>query len=364
MGGAKQVAQSFLHEVSLRNENIEYHVFLSKQMQDELSDKIFPTNFIFYNILNKPKPFFLGNKAKKELDKLEEIIKPNVVLSIFGPAYWSPKTFHVCGFADGWVINPESIAFKRLSRIQWVKMKLINLVKKHYLNNAKANLYIVETGVVKSKLAKHTSVPADNIFVVSNTYGDQYNNIKLNTIPLINKFGDDVFKFITISANYPHKNLSIINAVIPYFIKENIKVKFFVTLSQTDYESMFLKNKEYVINLGSLKSTDCPSYYISCNALFLPTLLESFTASYPEAMKMKLPIITSDLDFARYLCGNAALFCDTLNPLDVYEKMKLLIQDKQLQEKLVISGDLELNRFESAKNRAEKYLQICGVLNK
>lgn len=363
MGGAKQVAQSFLHEVSLRKDKIEYHVFLSKQMQEELSDKAFPKNFIFYPISNKPQPFFLGKKAKIELDKLENLICPDVVLSIFGPVYWSPKAFHVCGFADGWVINPESIAFKRLSKLQWLKMKIINSVKKHYLNTAKVDRYIVETEVVKNKLARFLNILPNQIYVVSNTYGDQYNSKEIKTIPLIDQIGNDYFKFITISANYPHKNLSVINDIIPYFTQENIKVKFFVTLPQSEFENIFSKNKNHIINLGVLKSNDCPSYYKSCNALFLPTLLESFTASYPEAMKMKLPIITSNLDFARYLCGNAALFCNTLNPLDIFTKMKLLIEDKLLQEKLINMGEIELKRFEPAKNRAEKYLQICNILN-
>lgn len=35
----------------------------------------------------------------------------------------------------------------------------------------------------------------------------------------------------------------------------------------------------------------------------MPTVLEVFSATYPEAMA--LPIVTSDLDFARDICDNA-----------------------------------------------------------
>ena len=187
MGGAKQVAQSILHEISKRNEDIQYHVFLSIQIQEELNNINFPSNFTFYLIKNKPQPFFLGKAARKELEKLENQIQPNFVLSIFGPVYWSPKTFHVCGFADGWVINPESIAYKKLTPTQWIKMKLINWVKKYYLNTAKVDKYIVETDVVRYKLSLHTNINISQIYVVSNTFGDQYNASEIPSISFIDK---------------------------------------------------------------------------------------------------------------------------------------------------------------------------------
>lgn len=38
----------------------------------------------------------------------------------------------------------------------------------------------------------------------------------------------------------------------------------------------------------------------------MPSLLECFTATYPEAMRMERPIVTTDLAFAQGLCGEAA----------------------------------------------------------
>jgi glycosyltransferase involved in cell wall biosynthesis len=62
--------------------------------------------------------------------------------------------------------------------------------------------------------------------------------------------------------------------------------------------------------VGPLKQHELGGYYRHCDALFLPTLLESFSGTYLEAMQFGCPILTSDLDFARYICGDAAIYFD------------------------------------------------------
>ena len=51
--------------------------------------------------------------------------------------------------------------------------------------------------------------------------------------------------------------------------------------------------------------------------MILPTLLESFSATYIEAMFHGKTILTSDLDFARDVCGEAAFYFDPLNPQSI-----------------------------------------------
>ena len=69
---------------------------------------------------------------------------------------------------------------------------------------------------------------------------------------------------------------------------------------------------------------NCPKLYNQADAMFLPTLLETFSASYPEAMKMERPILTSDLDFAKDICGDAALYFNPLDSYDIANKIKTI----------------------------------------
>ena len=93
-----------------------------------------------------------------------------------------------------------------------------------------------------------------------------------------------------------------------------MKCKFVVTFDSDTYESMTSEFKFHTINAGVVDQKDCRNLYQSCQALFLPTLIECFTVSYLEAMETCKPIVTSDLSFAHDICGDSAYYFD---PLDV-----------------------------------------------
>ena len=128
IGGALQVAYSFVMEILNFNSIHEFHIVISKEVENELklSDFISKNNFNVYQLNSLPSPFFKGNKARVELGDIERQSKADIVLSIFGPTYWKPKSLHVCGFAAGWTINPDSVAFQAPSNKNRVKKKVQN----------------------------------------------------------------------------------------------------------------------------------------------------------------------------------------------------------------------------------------------
>ena len=362
MGGALQVAYSFLVELlSLKSNEHEFHVVLSKELENEFIDKeggVF-SKFKVYKLQNQPAYAFKGKKARKELDNLENLIKPSCVFSVFGPTYWKPKTIHVAGFAAGWTINPDSIAFDVLSFKEKIKKKFQNKIKLKS-SVSETDLFIVETEVVRQRLNKYGKVSLGNIHVVGNTYGNQYNQkIDIESFKLPPKSNENEFRLVTISANYPHKNLKILCKLVDVLKNRKVNVKFYVTLKENEYNSLFKNYDDYIVNLGHVKVQDCPAVYKQCDALFLPTLLESFTASYVEAMIMELPILTSDIDFARNLCGEAALYFNPLDAKDIADKIELLISDKTIFENLVTQGSLKIKDYPTAKERAQSYISVC-----
>ena len=104
------------------------------------------------------------------------------------------------------------------------------------------------------------------------------------------------------------------------------RFNFVLTLDKNDIK-IAENNSSYVTFLGKVKIQDCPSLYNNCDFMFLPTLLECFSASYCEAMKMELPILTSDLDFARGICEKAAVY---FNPMSVKSIAKCFINLLQI----------------------------------
>jgi glycosyltransferase involved in cell wall biosynthesis len=68
-----------------------------------------------------------------------------------------------------------------------------------------------------------------------------------------------------------------------------------------------------IFNVGWLTLSECIDWYNRSDIVFLPTLLETFSATYLEAMRMGRPIVTCDLDFARDICKDAAAYFPPLS---------------------------------------------------
>ena len=98
--------------------------------------------------------------------------------------------------------------------------------------------------------------------------------------------------------------------------------------------------------------------------MFLPTLLECFSASYAEAMVMKKPILTSDLGFAHTVCKDAAVYFDPDDAHDVADKIVKLMNSPEQQAELVSKGTEQLSQFGSAQQRAIKILELCKEITK
>ena len=81
-----------------------------------------------------------------------------------------------------------------------------------------------------------------------------------------------------------------------------------------------------------------PAAYESADAFILPTLLESFCRPYDEAMHFDLPILTSDRDFARERCQDAAIYFDPLDAASVAGSMARVMEDADLRQRLVANG--------------------------
>ena len=114
--------------------------------------------------------------------------------------------------------------------------------------------------------------------------------------------------------------------------------------------------------VGAVPPAECPALYGECDAMFLPTLAECFSASYAEAMVMEKPIVTTDLGFARSICGPAAIYYAPANPQAAAEAIAQLANSMTSQSQLREAGKLRLQSFDTAVSKATKILILCEKL--
>jgi len=164
----------------------------------------------------------------------------------------------------------------------------------------------------------------------------------------------DKFNCLVLSKYYTHKNPEIVVDVYRKD-KERLKnIRFITTVSEGDHPKAkaFLKRinqdsnlKDYIYNVGPIAHEKLGSYYRNVQLLVMPTLLESFSVTYLEAMHYNVPILTTDLDFAHYICGEAAVYYDPWQQESFTEKLLMLESSPQLRNKLVEAGHRQLQRF-------------------
>lgn len=355
-GGAEQVVHSFINECRNIGQH-EYYIFLCDNIIKLFKTETFGSNFHFYRINKRPATSIINLlKILRYFNKLEKKIQPDVVISTGGHGFWIPNVPFITGFNIPHYIYPESPYFKKIS----VKRKLYWELKKKFdlFFYKQADAIITQTDDVNQRVKQ--LVGDKEVYTVSNTVNGVFLNPSLNGQKLPQKEKDEI-RLLTISSNYPHKNLDIIMNVVDELLQAGIKnVKFILTLPDDAFKK-FKKSKyrQYIKNIGPVSIEQCPALYRECDIMFLPTLLECFSASYVEAMAMGKPILTSDLPFARTVCKGAAIYFDPMSPFDIAAKIKTLIQSKAIQERLLKKGRKIFIHINTPKERAEKFLSIC-----
>lgn len=200
---------------------------------------------------------------------------------------------------------------------------------------------------------------APNAVSLDNLDGGEYKNFEL----------PEGKKFLYLTRYYPHKNLDIFIDLAQKIKNSNLEWKLIITVDRDQSKSaeLFLKKitqlnlDEIIINLGSVDMKNVPSLYKQCDYLLMPTLLESFSGTYVEAMYHKIPILTSDLDFAHSVCKDAALYFDPLSPNSIIDSMKDMVMNNRETE-FAKKGSDTLNSMatwsDSAKIINESILKV------
>lgn len=358
-GGAVQGALSFINECKFFPEH-EYHVIVGRGVQKSLRKQDYSNNFHFYNFDNGPVSLLDIPHISRTLSDFEEQILPDCVVTTSGPSYWHSNAPQLMGFNLGLYIYPESPFMQLMSfyrRSRWFFKRKLHF----YFFKRDAAAYFVQTDDVNRRI--RDEFRTNRVFTISNTH----NSFFLNPAESSKKLAlrtDGEIRLLTITSYYRHKNIEIIPGLVNELNHRGYKnVKFILTIDHRSYDRIFKDNHlKEVITLGPVKPEECPALYRECDYMFLPTLAECFSASYPEAMVMKKPIITTDLDFAHDICGDAALYFEPMNPIAAADVIERLICDKQLQLALIENGQKRITHFNTAKERARKILEICKDL--
>ena len=76
-----------------------------------------------------------------------------------------------------------------------------------------------------------------------------------------------------------------------------------------------------------------------------PSVDEGFGIPLIEALKLKVPVICSDIPIFREIANDSVLYFEKQNEIDLFEKMKELIKSEELSKKLILKGFERVKKY-------------------
>lgn len=360
-GGAIQACANVIRVIVSKPSVYKWYFALSREVYDEVKEYVrsVPDVEIFYKSPSK------SQDSRDRLLRIEKEINAGLVFTFFGPSYIRYSSLHVCGIADGWLTHPNIWAYLSLvNPYLMIKKYVKSFLKNGLLRNG--DYFIVESPIAIDGLIKN-GIKKEKVFVVPNACGYEYRNIKrVGIYPQKNK----KIKILYFSAAYPHKNIQIIPpvAIALKRLRPTLDFEFLLTLPYNSdvymrVMKMAKRNNvfEYIKNIGPISISGGPDLYEKSDLCFMPSLLETYSANYPESMAMGVPLVVSDFNFSRNICKDAALYFNPHSPFDAAKKIIELIDDERLWYNMIKRGHEIISEGVSLEEKCDKYMDVINM---
>jgi len=116
------------------------------------------------------------------------------------------------------------------------------------------------------------------------------------------------------------------------------------------------KLAENIEIIGSVSQAELISHYQNAKLFVFPSFHESFGFPPLEAMACGTPVIVSDKTALPEVCGDAAIYVDPHDITDIAQKIRMILNDESLQQKLIAKGLEHVKAFTWEKT-AKEYLK-------
>lgn len=296
----------------------------------------------------------LFNRLRFDCFQLPEIVKEfdaDVLLGLGNLGVTKRICRQAILFADSHLIYPLKHYAKENYKSRLSKW----LMKRRMMQCLKyTDLIFCQTPVTKKRFSKVYNFPLDKIKILSKAVSEFSKISKYQAdVPQVLNNGN-YYNLFYLAKFYAHKNFEILIDLFRKYGKNELKdVRCIITITAQQHKNApkFLQDikkynlQEHIVNVGPLDEQQLAGYFYNCNALFFPSLLESFSSTHLEAMYFELPILTSELDFGRFACDNAAIYFDPWSDEDAKDKILMLKNNHELKEQLIENGKNRVSSF-------------------
>ncbi|MBE7463720.1 MAG: glycosyltransferase family 4 protein [Planctomycetes bacterium] len=364
VGGGIQVALALLEHASKSTE-MEFHAATSSEVKAQMPDATCDALASIHALPNQSSALRRIRDISIRLPHIAKEVKPDLVFTVFGPPYWRFDGPHISGFALPKLIYPVEHYLNEVW--PWTKAAacLTNALKAWACRQADA--WIAETDTVRKRMHEYLGFPLDRIEVVRNSYSTSFARSLSNSRP---QEPTAVWTILVPSAYYSHKDLERVPETARLLQdagQENFLFRFTIPKESSNWGAIKGMALDFGVGdrlytVGAIPHERFSELYLSSDVVFLPTLLECSTAVYPEAFLAEKPLVTTDLDFARELCGHGALFFEPRSAVDAARALMEVRSSASTRARLIEGGKKALRQ--NYPSPEEKWREQVSVMKK
>lgn len=364
-GGGTSVGRNLILSLLQQLTEVNYQVFIPANLGFEKSIvNLEKTELHVYKKQSNLLKRFLYDFSYLE-KKISEF-KPDIVLCLGnrGVNYRGAKQFILC--QDSHFFYPVKFYAR-----ETVKKKLAKwFLKRRLAQDLKyTDKLFVQTKVAAKRISEMFAYKGEIVILPNAVSVEVKDAFVTPDVPEVIQRASLKFKLFYLTRYYPHKNIELLVDLFDKYRDKLGNVCLFITIEETQHplaKKMLSDIKErnledFIINLGSLSQSDLPTYFSLVDALVMPTTLESFSGTYLEAMRFSCPILTSDLDFAKDICADAALYFDPWSVESLFNAVEQLRNNCKIQTELQQKGRRRLQSLGATWDRNGRRL-VSAIL--
>ncbi|WP_172197880.1 glycosyltransferase family 1 protein [Campylobacter sp. RM16188] len=311
--------------------------------------------FIFF-------PTWFKTAARVVLKKLNEYRLKECEFDI----YFQPNFIPLDVNAKFIVVAIHDLAF--IKHKEFHPKDRIEFFDKFFVKNiSKADKIITVSNFIKKEIVATLEIDSKDVEVIYNGYDENvfYKRDKIAQTSLKDELDLKKEFILFVGSIEPRKNLKTL--IKSYnLLDEDLQNKFdLVIVGAKGWENSeihnLIKQNSNIKFLGYIDDESLATLYSAATVFVYPSVYEGFGIPPLEAMACGCPVMLSDIEVFREIYSSNAVFFDTLNEVDLKEKMLNLLTDKDKQIKLAECGLEFCKNFtwaKSAKAHSDLFLSL------
>jgi len=265
--------------------------------------------------------------------------------------------------------NPNPFTNIKIKRplISIIKIEILKFLLKLFSLKAKKVIFVSNWS--KTVISRKFNIPSQKTITIYHGINGESFKARRKSI---NKEFESVIKnygkyILSVSTIYPHKNFEVL---IRAYKRLNEELKQdcpkLIIAGKKEFPEYYTKLAEMVkkfelydkvVFTGKVKYKYVPYLYKNALVFVLPSILETFGHTLIEAMSSGIPIVAANSTAIPEVVGEGGILFNPNDPVELSEKIKMVLQDQKLRQKLINDGFKRVKDF-SWKKTAKETLSV------